>query len=1073
MSYCVRTVVLAIFCATFFSAAGLAQTAVVTPITLSFGNLAIGTNSSGKAVTLINTSAVALNIANFSTIGDFAQTNNCPASLGKNQKCAILVTFTPTLTGARTGSLVITDNAGTGTQTVALKGSGVPQVFLSATALSFGSIVVGVPSAPKAITLTNNLAVPLSISSVVSSSVDYSVLSGCGSQVPAKGNCSLTVTFTPSAVGGRNGQVTITDSANPTTQILKLTGSGLAIKLLSISVIPSASSVSLGTSQQFQAIGSYNNNTTQNLTASVTWTSSATAVATISNTAGTKGLLTAVTVGATTISAKQTTGSTSVTGLTTATVVPVLTSIVVTPGAPSVIAGTPQQFTATGNYNDGSQKNLTASVSWGSSNPVVASIGASGLAATASAGQTAISATLGSVTGSALLTVQPVTLTSIAVSPGLVFVGVGSNRQYTALGAFNDGSTKDLTRSVLWTSSNPSFGTVDSYGLGTATGDGVATITANAGSISGSATMSSIAGGFVDCDARVLDMKVLVVTSGGTEPGFPAITQSLNYLGTPYSVFDMSASGATITKDYLASGCHGNFQGVIFAIAGYRYGITGIGNLDQYEHDFQVRHLNWFAFPGTDFGLSAPTGSIPAVPPTPYPASYTAAASSVFPYANTANPLTINFSTVYLSTAVGGATPLLTDASGNALAVVYNTPWGSYQQLTLTFDSNPYLTHDLVLSHGLINWVTQGLYLGEHHAYLTPQVDDYFIEDADWLPSTPCGTNPDATGATYRINAADLSSLINWQTGVQGQPLTSNFVLSMAYNGFGAQPGSYTPDDLTPATQASQASFKWINHTFNHRNLDGVSNAVATTEITQNNDAAAALGLTFFDQRNMVTPDISGLLNPNFLQAAADNGIRYLVTDTSRAGYDNPTPNTGIPNPFQPSILMLPRHPNNLFFNVSTPDGWQAEYGCIYPQLAYNYSQILDNISDTFVANMLRGNIDPEMFHQPNLRAYDGTHSILGDLIDATTTKYGNLVNFPILSLTEDAIGAKMASRAQYNAAGVTASFIPHQRVMITAAQAATVPVTGLPSATAETYAGQTISHVDVAAGQTVTLPLP
>jgi hypothetical protein len=113
------------------------------------------------------------------------------------------------------------------------------------------------------------------------------------------------------------------------------------------------------------------------------------------------------------------------------------------------------------------------------------------------------------------------------------------------------------------------------------------------------------------------------------------------------------------------------------------------------------------------------------------------------------------------------------------------------------------------------------------------------------------------------------------------------------------------------------------------------------------------------------------------------------------------------------------------------------------------------------------------MFHQPNLRAYDATHSILGDLIDATTAKYGSLVTLPVLSLTEDVIGAKMASRAQYNAAGVTASFIPHQRVIITAVQAATVPVTGLPGATAETYGSETISHVDVAAGQTVNLPLP
>jgi hypothetical protein len=117
----------------------------------------------------------------------------------------------------------------------------------------------------------------------------------------------------------------------------------------------------------------------------------------------------------------------------------------------------------------------------------------------------------------------------------------------------------------------------------------------------------------------------------------------------------------------LFSGCHEIYQGVIFTIAGYRYGMHGISNLDLYEHDFQVRHLNWFAYPGNDFGLSDPTGSIPAVPPTPYAVHYTAEASLVFPYANTANPLTINYSQIYLSTAFNRATPLLTDAAGRTV----------------------------------------------------------------------------------------------------------------------------------------------------------------------------------------------------------------------------------------------------------------------------------------------------------------------------------------------------------------------------------------------------------------------
>ena len=64
------------------------------------------------------------------------------------------------------------------------------------------------------------------------------------------------------------------------------------------------------------------------------------------------------------------------------------------------------------------------------------------------------------------------------------------------------------------------------------------------------------------------------------------------------------------------------------------------------------------------------------------------------------------------------------------------------QFLTNTFDSNPYLTHDLVLAYGLLNWVTKGVFLGDYHVYTSQQVDDFFINDSEWIPSTPCLTNP-------------------------------------------------------------------------------------------------------------------------------------------------------------------------------------------------------------------------------------------------------------------------------------------------------------------------------------------
>jgi hypothetical protein len=78
----------------------------------------------------------------------------------------------------------------------------------------------------------------------------------------------------------------------------------------------------------------------------------------------------------------------------------------VTPPAPSVAAGIAQPFTATGTYTDASTQDLTALVTWASTNLAVATVDAGGLATTLSAGSTTISATLGAISASTLLAVQ-------------------------------------------------------------------------------------------------------------------------------------------------------------------------------------------------------------------------------------------------------------------------------------------------------------------------------------------------------------------------------------------------------------------------------------------------------------------------------------------------------------------------------------------------------------------------------------------------------------------------------------------------------------------------------------------
>lgn len=82
-----------------------------------------------------------------------------------------------------------------------------------------------------------------------------------------------------------------------------------------------------------------------------------------------------------------------------------LNSISVSPANPSIAIGATQQFTATGTYSDGSTQDITTQVTWSSSNTSFATVSSSGLASGIAAGNTTITAALGGVTGSTVLTV--------------------------------------------------------------------------------------------------------------------------------------------------------------------------------------------------------------------------------------------------------------------------------------------------------------------------------------------------------------------------------------------------------------------------------------------------------------------------------------------------------------------------------------------------------------------------------------------------------------------------------------------------------------------------------------------
>jgi len=210
----------------------LAPTVTLSPTSLTFSSQIVGTMSSAQAVTLTNSGTAPLSITSISIAGtnsaDFAETSTCGSSVAVGANCSISVTFTPSAAGSRTGSVSISDNAANTPQTVSLTGTGQasgPAVSLSPSSLTFSSEPVGTTSAPQSVTLTNSGNLSLIITNI-SASGDFAETNNCAGSVAAGANCTISVTFTPTAGGSQSGSVNITDNAANTPQTVTLTGAG-------------------------------------------------------------------------------------------------------------------------------------------------------------------------------------------------------------------------------------------------------------------------------------------------------------------------------------------------------------------------------------------------------------------------------------------------------------------------------------------------------------------------------------------------------------------------------------------------------------------------------------------------------------------------------------------------------------------------------------------------------------------------------------------------------------------------------------------------------------------------------
>lgn len=192
-----------------------------------------------QSIVIANTGGTAASLASISITGDFAiAANTCGTSLAPantpNDSCTVNITFTPTASGNRTGTLTVTGSAGT--QTAQLVGTGQSPAtdVLAPLGLNFASQAIGSASATQQLTLTNNGDQALQTIAVQSSTADFSSANNCGATLAGHSSCAILVSFLPTRIGAESGILTVSDviaqgaSASPHSQQVVLTGTGVA-----------------------------------------------------------------------------------------------------------------------------------------------------------------------------------------------------------------------------------------------------------------------------------------------------------------------------------------------------------------------------------------------------------------------------------------------------------------------------------------------------------------------------------------------------------------------------------------------------------------------------------------------------------------------------------------------------------------------------------------------------------------------------------------------------------------------------------------------------------------------------
>ncbi|MER7465652.1 hypothetical protein [Streptomyces sp. NPDC097981] len=568
-----------------------------------------------------------------------------------------------------------------------------------------------------------------------------------------------------------------------------------------------------------------------------------------------------------------------------------------------------------------------------------------------------------------------------------------------------------------------------------------------------------------------IDLKVLVVDDGGSS--VEAITAELRDTGVPYTRVVLGGSGRpVIDAAFLADTVDGRprakYQGVVLPNENpFGEGSAEMAALAAYETAYGIRQVDAYtwAHPGVGLEYTDNGGYSGQLDGTQ---AAVTAAGKAGPFNYLAGQVAFEDNSALVPESYGfmgkpraGYTSYLdAPVSGGRASLVGEYAHDGRSELVVTFGYNQYQQQFRLLARGIVDWLTQGVHLGQSRSYFAVHVDDVFAPDARWSKDLNCtpGDYACAGGegkeSTIRMTAADAQYAAQWQT-------VKNFKLDLLFNaGAGEEWKSENggTDALTAQLVADRAKYRWMNHTYTHPFLGCVQDTTTipwtctkdaagainwmsrsdiSAQIRDNNNWAAAKGITT-DRTELVTGEHSGLKtlpqqaqdNPNLAGALADNGVKWAGSDNSR-------------EPAQRAVgaaLTVPRYPMNVYYNTGTNAEMADEYNWIYASRADGGSGVcednpatstclpapldtttgyLDYIvpaeARTALRHVLANDPRPHYVHQSNLAEDRTLYPVLNQVLDTYRALYAP--SAPIVNQSMKDTGVELSRRAAWDKA--------------------------------------------------------